>query len=146
MALLLLLLQLGSVSPSIDQAVRGGIAGGVFPGAVVVVGTRDSILLAQGYGHFSWSSRSAVPDPDSTLYDLASLTKAVATTPAIMLLVQRGEVQLDRPVQDYLPDFRGAGKERVTVRNLLSHTSGLRADIPLYKEASDAAEARRLVE
>ena len=145
MALFLFFLQIGSANPSIDQAVRAGIARGVFPGAVVVVGTRDSILLATGYGHFSWSARSAVPDPDSTLYDLASLTKVVATTPAIMLLVQRGEVQLDRPVQDYLPDFQGQGKERVTVRNLLSHTSGLRADIPLYKDAKDPAAARRLV-
>ena len=145
MALFLFFLQIGSANPSIDQAVRAGIARGVFPGAVVVVGTRDSILLATGYGHFSWSARSAVPDPDSTLYDLASLTKVVATTPAIMLLVQGGKVQLDRPVQDYLPDFQGQGKERVTVRNLLSHTSGLRADIPLYKDAKDPAAARRLV-
>jgi CubicO group peptidase (beta-lactamase class C family) len=145
MALWLLLLQLGSVSGPIDQAVRDGTARGVFPGAVVVVGTRDTILLAKGYGHLTWSARSPAPDPDSTLYDLASLTKVVATTPAIMLLVQRGQVQLDRPVQDYLPDFQGAGKDRVTVRNLLSHTSGLRADIPLYKDAADPAAARRLV-
>jgi CubicO group peptidase (beta-lactamase class C family) len=147
MALLLLLLQLqlGSASASIDDAVRDGLARGVFPGAVVVVGTRDSILLAKGYGRLTWSARSAVPEPDSTLYDLASLTKVVATTPAILLLVQRGQVRLDRPVQDYLPDFQGAGKERVTVRNLLSHTSGLRADLPLDKEAADAAAARRLV-
>lgn len=145
MALLLLLLQVGSVSTSIDAAVRDGIARGVFPGAVVVVGTRDTVLLAKGYGHLTWSARSPVPDPDSTLYDLASLTKVVATTPAIMVLVQDGKVQLDRAVQDYLPDFRGSGKERVTVRNLLSHTSGLRADIPLYKDAADPAAARRLV-
>ena len=145
MALLLLLLQIGSVSPSIDQAVRDGVTRGVFPGAVVVVGTRDTILLARGYGHLTWSARSPVPAPDSTLYDLASLTKVVATTPAIMVLVQAGKVQLDRPVQDYLPDFRGNGKERVTVRNLLSHTSGLRADIPLYKDAADPAAARQLV-
>ena len=145
MALLLLLLQIGSASASIDQAVRDGVHRGVFPGAVVVVGTRDTILLATGYGHLGWSARGPVPDPDSTLYDLASLTKVVATTPAIMVLVQAGKVQLDRPVQDYLPDFRGPGKERVTVRDLLSHTSGLRADIPLYKDAADPAAARRLV-
>jgi CubicO group peptidase (beta-lactamase class C family) len=145
MTLLLLLLQLGSASASIDQAVHDGLTRGVFPGAVVVVGTRDTILVARGYGHLTWSPRSAVPDPDSTLYDLASLTKVVATTPAIMLLVQSGKVELDRPVRDYLPDFAGPGKDRVMVRNLLSHTSGLRADIPLYRDAADPAAARRLV-
>jgi CubicO group peptidase (beta-lactamase class C family) len=145
MVLLLLLLQLGSVRTPIDQAVRAGIARGAFPGAVVVVGTRDTILLARGYGHLTWSARSQAPDPDSTLYDLASLTKVVATTPAIMRLVDGAKVQLDRPVRDYLPDFRGPDKERVTVRNLLSHTSGLRADIPLYKDAANPVEARRLV-
>jgi CubicO group peptidase (beta-lactamase class C family) len=145
MALLILLLQIGSAALPIEQAVREGIAQGVYPGAVVVVGTRDAILVARGFGHFTWSAASPVPRPDSTLFDLASLTKVVATTPAIMRLVESGRVQLDRPVQQYLPEFRGAGKDKVTVRSLLSHTSGLRADIPLYKEAHDATAARALV-
>jgi CubicO group peptidase (beta-lactamase class C family) len=128
-----------------DRVVEHGIADGVFPGAVAVVGTGHRVLAARGYGHFSWSDESAVPHPDSSLFDLASLTKVVATTPAAMLLVQEGKLQLDRPVQAYLPEFTGAAKERVTVRHLLEHRSGLRAFLPLHERASSAEEARTLV-
>jgi CubicO group peptidase (beta-lactamase class C family) len=141
---LVLTLQAGPTA-QIDTAVEDGIRSGVYPGGVVVVGTGDSVLLAKGYGHFSWSSHSRVPDPDSTLYDLASLTKVVAATPAIMRLVDMGRVDLDVPVQDYLPEFKGDGKESVTVMNLLEHRSGLRAFLPLNDRSETAAEARRLV-
>ncbi len=143
-ALLALVLQVGAQA-EIDAAIAGGIEGGVFPGAVVVVGTGDRILHARGYGHFTWSPDAAVPHPESTLYDLASLTKVVATTPAVMLLVEDGSLDLGRPVQDYLPEFRGEGKERITVRHLLEHRSGLRAFLPLNEQASTAQEARELV-
>ncbi|MBI2537674.1 MAG: beta-lactamase family protein [Gemmatimonadetes bacterium] len=138
-------LQAAATLPPIERAVRDGMARGVFPGAVVIVGRRDTVLLAQGYGHFTWAAASAVPRPESTLYDLASLTKVVATTPAVMLLVDAGKVQIDRPVRDYLPDFRGPGKERVTVRQLLAHTSGLPAYRPFYETTTDATTLRRLV-
>ena len=128
----------------IDTAVEAGITGGVYPGAVVVIGTRDSVLLAKGYGSFTWSG-GRKPDPDSTLYDLASLTKVVAAAPAAMLLVDRGVLDLDRSVQSYLPGFIGAGKSDVTVRHLLEHRSGLRAFLPLNERAAGAREARRLV-
>jgi CubicO group peptidase (beta-lactamase class C family) len=86
-----------------------------------------------------------VPDPAATLFDLASLTKVVATTSATMALVDDGRLDLDRAVQDYLPAFRGEGKTQVTVRHLLEHRSGLRAFLPLNELASDASEARALV-
>src|SRR5258708_38504242 len=66
-------------------------------------------------------------EPDWTLFDLASLTKVVATTPALMILVERGQVDLDAPVTRYVPEFQTPA---ITVRQLLTHTSGLRADIP----------------
>lgn len=130
---------------AIDSIVRSGITRGIYPGAVVVVGTRDRILLARGYGHFSWNAGSAVPSPDSTLFDLASLTKVVATTPAAMVLVGRGQLDLEAPVQRYLPEFRGRGKEQVLVRHLLEHTSGLRSFIDMPRLTRDPAEARRIV-
>lgn len=136
--------QLGAAQ-EIERAVIDGIEQGIYPGGVVVVGTRERILLARGYGHFTWSPTSARPDPDSTLFDLASLTKVVATTTAAMLLVDAGRLELDRPVQDYLSGFVGEGKDQVTVRHLLEHRSGLRAFLPLDRLASNAAEARRLV-
>ncbi|MGD8726007.1 MAG: serine hydrolase domain-containing protein [Gemmatimonadales bacterium] len=141
---LALAIQTGSAN-GIDAAVQRGIAEGVFPGAVVVVGTGSRILHARGYGRYAWSAESRVPDPDRSLFDLASLTKVVATTAAVMLLVQDGEIHLDSPVQDYLPEFVGIGKGEVTVRQLLEHRSGLRAFLPLNELATTAGEARRLV-
>lgn len=141
---LALALQLGQAR-EIARIMDEGIRGGVFPGAVVVVGTQERVLLARGYGKLTWSSNGPAPSPDSTLYDLASLTKVVATTPAVMLLVDAGRIDLDGPVRDYLPEFRGPGKDEVTVRHLLEHSSGLRAFLPLNDMADTEAEARRLV-
>lgn len=128
----------------IEQAVLAGIETGVYPGAVVVIGTGNRVLLAKGYGALTWSE-GPPPDPDSTLYDLASLTKVVATTPAVLLLVDRGLLALDRPVQRYLSEFAGAGKSGVTVRHLLEHRSGLPAWLRLDTLTRDAADARRAV-
>ncbi|UCF40102.1 MAG: beta-lactamase family protein [Gemmatimonadota bacterium] len=143
-AMLALALQVGAQT-ALDAAIARGIESGVFPGAVVVVGTSDRILHARGYGHFTWSADAAVPSPDSTLYDLASLTKVVATTPAAMVLVDEGKLELDRAVQDYLPEFSGEGKEQITLRHLLEHRTGLRAFLPLNERASTAEEAKELV-
>ena len=144
LTLVVTLAQLAAAA-NVERSLTAGIREGVFPGAVVVIGTKDSILFARGFGHLTWSAKSAVPDPDSTLYDLASLTKVVATTPSIMLLVEKGQVQLDRPVQFYLPDFVGEGKEDVQVWNLLAHNSGMRAFIRLDTLAHDPASARAIV-
>ncbi len=113
----------------LDAAVEQGVRRGVYPGAAVVVGTSERILHAKGYGHFTWAAASAVPHPDSTVWDIASLTKVVATTGAMALLVDRGRVALDAPVRRYLPRFTGGGREQVTVRMLLDHTSGLPAGL-----------------
>lgn len=141
---LALMAQIGAVA-RIDEAVRDGIDAGSYPGAVVVIGTHDTVLHAKGYGHFSWSPESQTPDVGNTVWDLASLTKVVATTPAIMRLVDEGRLSLSDPVQQYLPAFAGDGKEVITVRNLLEHRSGLRAFLPLNEWAETSEEARRLV-
>ncbi len=127
-----------------DPLVVEGIRSLVYPGAALVVGTRDSILFAKGYGRFTWSARSAAVRVDSTLWDLASLTKVVATTPALMLLVERGKVDLDAPVARYLPDFAAPETAVITVRHLLTHTSGLRGTLPL-RDAPDSVAALRMV-
>ncbi len=137
-------IQVGAVG-QLERAVNDGITRGVYPGAVVVIGTRDRVLYANGFGHFTWSQESAKPDPRSTLFDLASLTKVVATTPAAMRLVDSGMLDLDRPVQHYLPEFLGPGKQRVTVRHLLEHRSGLRSFLPLNTETVSSADARQRV-
>ena len=133
----LLLLALQGAGPAaafsagvFDPLVEDGIRRGAYPGAALIVGRRDTILFAKGYGHLTWSASSPAVDPDSTLYDLASLTKVVATTTSLMLLVERGQVRLDESVATYLAELKGAQTAGITVRQLLTHTSGLRADIP----------------
>src|SRR5256886_2353586 len=113
-----------------DPLVLDGIRQGAYPGAALVIGRRDTILFAKGYGHLTWSAGSPGVDPESTLYDLASLTKAIATTTSLMILVDRGRVTLDAPIATYLPELAGTETAGVTVQQLLAHTSGLRADIP----------------
>jgi CubicO group peptidase (beta-lactamase class C family) len=119
----------------IDAAVQDGIQRGIYPGAVVVIGRRDSIMYARGYGRFTWSPASPVPDPDSTLWDVASITKVVSTASIAMRLVDRGKLDLDAPVRRYLPRFSGGLKNDVTVRMLLDHTSGLKSYVPFYLKA-----------
>jgi CubicO group peptidase (beta-lactamase class C family) len=127
------------------RAVEDGIRKGLYPGAVLVVGRRDTILFARGFGHLTWDRQTARPSAWTTLWDLASLTKVVATTGVLTVLVDRGAVDLDAPVAQYLPRFTGGGRERVTVRMLLDHTSGLRAYVPLHRLASTREAAIDLV-
>jgi CubicO group peptidase (beta-lactamase class C family) len=117
-----------------DSIVESGIRRGIYPGAVLVIGRRSGVIHQRGFGHFTWHGRSASPRPDSTLWDLASLTKVVGTTPAVMRLVERGRVDLDTPVARYLPRFTGSpDKGRVTVRQLLNHTSGLPSYVEFFR-------------
>lgn len=104
-------------------AVRREVERGAFPGAVVGVGRGADLVLMTGIGRTAWDGVEV--DPQHTIYDLASLTKVVATTTAVMLLVEDGRLDLDAPVQRYLPEFSGDAKALVTIRSLLTHTSGL---------------------
>jgi serine-type D-Ala-D-Ala carboxypeptidase len=119
------------------------LADSAFPGAYAVIGNSRGIIAEHGVGRIDW--KESAPRPNAhTLWDLASLSKVVGMTSAIMQLVERNRVELDAPAQRYLPDWTGPGKERVTVRHLLTHTSGLPAFKQYYKEATTPAEARRL--
>jgi CubicO group peptidase (beta-lactamase class C family) len=115
-----------------------------FPGAVIAVGHRSRLVLLAAVGHYGIDDpRPVTPE---TVYDLASLTKVVGLTTACVLLVEEGKLDLDAPVQRYVPAFRGAGKEQVTIRHLLTHSSGLPAWRPLYTEATTRAAALTLVD
>ncbi len=151
-SLLLLLLGFAGASPAIaqrvaafgaiDAAIEDGIRRGAYPAAVVMVGRRDTVLYARGYGHFTWNPGSRRPDPATTLWDIASLSKVVATTSEIARMVERGQLDLEAPVGRYLPDFRGNAKGRVTLRMLLDHTSGLPAYSALYRGRPTISAAR----
>src|SRR5256885_8128359 len=99
----------GFDAATFDPIVLGGIRAGAYPGAAFVVGRRDTILFAKGYGRLTWSPSARPVSPESTLYDLASLTKVVATTTAAMLLVERGKLDPDAPAAHYVPEFDGPG-------------------------------------
>jgi CubicO group peptidase (beta-lactamase class C family) len=129
----------------IDAAVNQGIRRGIYPGAVVVIGRSDSVLYARGYGHFTWNRSSPVPTPDSTYWDIASITKVMGTASAVMRLVDAGRIDLNAPVRRYLPRFSGGLKDQVTVRMLLDHTSGLRSYAPFFKHSRSRAGAIELL-
>ena len=129
----------------VDRVAIHGLAAGGYPGVAVVIGRRDSTLLARGYGHRDWTSSSASVDPTHTLYDLASLTKVVATTAAAMVLYDRGQLDLDARVSRYLPGWGIKGRSTVTIRDLLTHRSGLPAGRELWRVAHTPAAARRAV-
>lgn len=127
----------------VDSLIRAGIREGVTPGAALAIGRRGSLVRLRGYGAIDWHAGSA-PVTDSTLYDIASLTKVVGTTFAAMLLIERGELHLDLPLFRYTRfwPIEGARSE-VTVRHLLTHTSGLPAGIPIERVSGGRAERLR---
>jgi CubicO group peptidase (beta-lactamase class C family) len=99
----------------LDEVVAQAIAEHKLPGAVVVVGRGDTIVLRKAYGH-----RALTPNPErmtlDTVFDLASLTKVVATSTAVMILVEEGRIRLTDPVAQFIPEFAKYGKDRVTIR------------------------------
>lgn len=117
----------------VDTVVRSFIDRKAFPGAVVAVGRLGKLVHLQSFGKLSYAA-DAAPVTVETLYDLASLTKVIATTTMAMILVDEGRLELDKPVQDFLPRFQGEGKEQVTVRHLLTHSAGIDWWAPLYEE------------
>jgi CubicO group peptidase (beta-lactamase class C family) len=124
---------------AMDAAITSAIASNKCPGGVLWLERNGTAY------HKAFGSRALVPEceamTEDTIFDAASLTKVVATTPAIMLLIQRGKINLDATVQTYIPEFTGGGKELVTLRELLTHTSGLPPDIETKSDWHGQAEA-----
>src|ERR1035437_1031144 len=128
--------KLAEMDAAIDQA----IAARKCPGGVLWVEHRG-VTYHKAYGH-----RALVPTEEpmteDTVFDLASLTKVIACTPAVMLLIERGQVKLDEPVQTYIPEFKGEGTGAITVRQLMTHTSGLRGDVETRTDGHGQQAAR----
>lgn len=130
---------------SIDHVVQLGLDAPGFAGMSVVVGRRDTILWKRGYGSLTWGADAGRVSADSTIYDLASLTKVIATTAAVMVLYDRGKLRLDDRASRYLPELRSGSKREITIRQLLEHEAGFPAGRELWHRARSAREARRLV-
>jgi CubicO group peptidase (beta-lactamase class C family) len=124
---------------AIDSTLEQAIADSRMPGAVLWLEHKGAVYT-KAYGR-----RAVMPEPEpmtlDTIFDIASLTKVVATTPAIMLLVERKQIDVEAPVAKYIEEFAKHGKEAVTVRQLLTHTSGLRPGLSPRPEGSRAAIA-----
>ena len=127
---------------AVSKLVNDAIAANKLPGAVVVIGHGGKVVFHQAYGSrklagepgLDGSPAPAEPMTEDTIFDLASLTKSLATATAVMQLYEQGKVQFDAPVQQYLPDFNTANdpqRAKVTVRMLLTHTSGEPGDVDL---------------
>lgn len=122
-----------------EAMMQSGIEDGAFPGGVLLIGDRERILYHKAFG-----SAQLVPEQrpatTETIYDLASLTKVVVTTSLVMQLVERGKIRLGDPVERFFPGFKVNGKEEITLRHLLTHSSGLRAWAPLYLRGKNNQE------
>lgn len=123
----------------IDAAAGRAIAARELPGAVVLVGRGDAIAYERAYGSRSLKPTTRPMEPD-TIFDLASLSKSVATATSVLILADRGRIDLDEKVATYLPEFGNHGKEAITVEQLLLHHGGLIADNP-QSDFDDGAAA-----
>jgi CubicO group peptidase (beta-lactamase class C family) len=121
------------------------IAAGAVPGAVVLVGRRDEILYRRAFGNRELSPAPRAMTED-TIFDLASLTKVVATGTAVLQLVETHRLALDEPAAAYWPAFAANGKAGITIRQLLAHASGLRADLDTRRPWSGYAAGLRKIE
>jgi CubicO group peptidase (beta-lactamase class C family) len=128
-----------SVKQVLDRAARDS----AFPGAIAVVGDSNHIIASYAVGHLDWAP-SPVPN-DRTLWDLASLTKVIGLTSGIMQLVAQKRIDINAPVQKYLPTWTGRNKELVTIRHLLTHTSGLPAFKPYDEITHDPDSLAKLM-
>lgn len=135
--------------PAVDAAVTEAIDAGKCPGAVVLVSSEGQRIYERAFGQVAIPEARIEADGDGALdadavFDLASLTKVVATATSVMKLVDQGKVRLDAPVAEYLPDFGANGKESITVEQLLRHRGGLIPDNALsdYDDGPEKAWER----
>jgi len=122
----------------VDSIIEAAIADSATPGAALAVGRHGRLVRLRGYGRLDWEPGAAAVS-DSSIYDMASVTKVVGTTTALMLLAEEGSIDLDAPVASYLPWFTGGGKEAITLRQLMLHRGGLPGWIPFWQEVAGRA-------
>jgi len=122
-----------------DEQINRAVSTGLIPGAVLLIGHDGQVVYRKAYGE-----RALIPAREAmtvdTIFDAASLTKVIATTSAVMKLFDQGKIRLNDPVTNYLPEFQG-GRSEITIRNLMTHFSGLRPD--LDRRIKDYATAYR---
>jgi CubicO group peptidase (beta-lactamase class C family) len=140
--------QMPKIRDAVSKAntlVETAVASGGVPGAVMLIAVDGNVLEERAFGFARLNDfegrRITAPRAmqTSTVFDLASVTKVMATTMAVMILTDQQKIDVEAPVYRYLPDFRGTDLDKITVRHLLTHTSGLVQWQPLYYQAADKA-------
>lgn len=133
----------------VDRIIDAAIRDGATPGAVLAAGRGDRVVRLRGYGNLDWTagapSAPGTAAADSSLYDLASLTKVVATTTGVMQLIDRGELSLDTRIGEHLPEWSRGWKRDVTVRHLLTHQGGLPPFRPFWRTLRGEEEYREAI-
>jgi CubicO group peptidase (beta-lactamase class C family) len=124
-----------SLATKLDKLVKVAIEEAVAPGVAIAVGRNGHIAYMKGYGYIDWNQPGSPAVDTNTLYDLASLTKVVATTTLAMILEEAGQLDINRTVASYLPEFNSPEKAQITVRQLLTHSGGLEAGANIYRTA-----------
>ncbi len=136
---------------AVDSILNAQVNNGSIPGAVIQIKMNDAVIYTRAYGYAQLfndqHTRLKEPEKMSTahLFDIASLTKVVGTTTAIMLLVDKGLIAVDDKVGKYIPAFAKGDKAAITIRNLLTHTAGLYEWYPMYYRAANKQETFRLI-
>ncbi len=126
------------------NVVQRGVAERAFPAAVVEVGTRGEVLWQEAFGRLDDDPDSAPTQP-GTIFDLASLTKVIATTSLVMRLVEQGVLSLNDPIRKWISEWRGKDREHVPLRSLLTHSSGLTAWLPFYRDHTGRQEFQHAI-
>ena len=120
------------------------VATGAFPGGVAEVGRKNALLWREAFGRLE-AGAAAPPAETDTPYDLASLTKVLATGPLFMRLLDEGRIDLDDPISRWIPAWRSADRESATVRDLLAHCAGLTAHLPFYRDIRGRPDFERAI-
>jgi CubicO group peptidase (beta-lactamase class C family) len=124
--------------------VQRGVDRRAFPAAVVEVGTGAQVVWQQAFGTLDYDAGSPATQR-STIFDLASLTKVMATTSLVMRLVERGKLSLDDLIADWIPEWRGHDRDTVTIRSLLTHSAGLTSWLPFYRDHNGRTEFQHAI-
>jgi CubicO group peptidase (beta-lactamase class C family) len=124
-----------AIAGKLDKIVKTAIEEAVAPGVTIAVGRNGHIAYMKGYGYIDWNQPGSPKADTNTLYDLASLTKVIATTTLAMILEETGQLDISRTVVSYLPEFNSPEKAQITVKQILTHSGGLEAGANIYATA-----------
>jgi CubicO group peptidase (beta-lactamase class C family) len=124
-----------ALAGKLDKIVKVAIEEAVAPGVAIAVGRNGHIAYMKGYGYIDWNQPGSPAVDSNTLYDLASLTKVIATTTLAMILEEAGQLDINRTVVSYLPEFNSPEKAQITVKQILTHSGGLEAGANIYSTA-----------